>query len=329
MQDTSFISGETRFVCLLGNPTGHSLSPAMHNLSFGLLGIDAVYTCFDVDNAHLQSVMAAFRAMERWDGCNVTMPCKQAIIPCLDGLDRAAELIGAVNVVKKEDGRAVGYNTDGVGFVASLYAQGVQVRGARMVLLGPGGAGSAILTQAALDGAARIDVFARVGGSSYAKAQGLAECVAMSAGCSIELHVLPTPAEARSAGNSSIASGSGSGDSESLDGIEAECGAAPGLGALEELATCIQEADILVNATPIGMGEGCEDSPIDARLIKPGMVVADAIYHPRETKLICDARERGCTVVPGLGMLLHQAAAGERIWFGAEMPVDEIERRLF
>ena len=299
------MSSETRLVCLLGNPTGHSLSPAMHNLSFRLLGLDAVYLCFDVANEDLGAIVAAFKAMERWGGFNVTMPCKQAIIAHLDELDEAARLIGAVNVVKKVDGRALGFNTDGVGFMQNLRKHGVAVEGARMVVLGPGGAGSAIIAQAALDGVAHLDIFARAGGASFAKARELAARVAARTGCSIELHELP--------------------DGGGEVGGESDAGSA----GFDELASCIARADILVNATPVGMGEGCADTPVARELIKPGMVVADAIYHPRETQLIRDARSLGCTVVPGLGMLIEQAAAGELIWYGAQMPVDVIEAQLF
>lgn len=284
------ISGDTRFVCLLGNPTAHSLSPAMHNLSFELLGIDAVYTCFDVDEADMGPIVAAFKAMERWDGFNCTMPCKHAIIPQLDELDEAAALIGAVNVVSKRDGRAIGHNTDGVGFMNNLVKHGVTVRGARMALLGPGGAGSAILAQAALDGMAHIDVFARPGGSSAADAQGLVERIARTTECTVKLRDL---------------SDSG------------------------ELADGIAQASILVNATPVGMGESCEDTLVPPELMRSGLTVADVIYHPRKTRLIRDAESCGCTTVPGLGMLLEQAAAGEAIWYGARMPIDEISRRLF
>ena len=284
------IGGKTRLVTLVGNPTGHSLSPAIHNLSFQLLGIDAEYQAFDVDNENLGEIVDELRAADRWDGGNVTMPCKQAIIEHLDGLDEAAKLIGSVNVLKKTDGKVVGYNTDGRGFMVNLVKHGVNVPGSRMVLLGPGGAGSAILVQAALDGMAHIDVFARAGGESCSHAQELAGRVRVCTSCEIELHDIADAAT---------------------------------------LKACIQDADILVNATPIGMGDECDETPVPPDFIKPGMAVADAIYHPRETRLISDARARGCNVVPGLGMLIEQAAASEAIWYDAQMPVEEIERELF
>ena len=283
-------NGNTRLITLIGNPTGHSLSPAIHNLSFQLRGIDAEYQAFDVDNENLGEIVDELQAADRWDGGNVTMPCKQAIIEHLDGLDETAELIGAVNVLKKTDGKIIGHNIDGCGFMVNLAKHGMNVPGSRMVLLGPGGAGSAILVQAALDGVAHIDVFARAVGESYRRAQELADRVRAHASCEIELH----------------------------DMADATA-----------LKACIQGADILVNATPIGMGDGCDETPVSPDFIKPGMVVADAIYHPRETKLIVDARARGCNVVSGLGMLIEQAAASEAIWYGAQMPIEQIERELF
>ena len=77
------------------------------------------------------------------------------------------------------------------------------------------------------------------------------------------------------------------------------------------------------------MGDGCAETPVSPEFIKPGMVVADAIYHPRETQLIIDAQARGCNTVPGLGMLIEQAAASEAIWYSARMPIAQIEQELF
>ena len=290
MSSIDQISGHTHLITLIGNPTSHSLSPAMHNRSFELLGIDAVYLCFDVENDSLGTVVSALKAMDGWDGGNVTMPCKQAIIEHLDRLDEAAELMGAVNVLKKADGKVIGYNTDGRGFMVNLQKHGVKAAGARMVLLGPGGAGGAIMTQAALDGVAHIDVFARAGGASFDHAQILSKRIVDRTSCEIEL-------------------------CDMADEIT--------------LHARVQEADILVNATPIGMGDASDNTPVPADMLRPGLAVADAIYFPRETRLIQEARACGCAVVPGLGMLIEQAAAGEAIWYDAQMPVSEIERLLF
>ena len=291
MELTERIDGHTHLVSLIGSPVAHSASPAIHTLSFEKLGLNVVYLAFGVQTADLPAVIGALRAMEGWDGSNVTMPCKQAIIPHLDELSPAAELMGAVNVLKKErDGRIVGHNTDGVGFMNNLRNHGVQIEGAHMVLLGPGGAGSAILVQAALDGMGRIDVFARAGGKSFAHAQELIEAVVERSSCRIVLHDFADEAALRK---------------------------------------CIGDCDILANATNVGMGYDCTDTPVPPDCIRPNMVVADVVYLPRETRLIKEAAARGCVTVPGLGMILEQAAEGERIWYGVDMPTDEVAARLF
>ena len=95
-------------------------------------------------------------------GFNVTMPCKTAVAGLVDELSPAARLIGACNTVTvSQDGRLTGHNTDSIGFVRNLHENGVEVRGKRLVVLGVGGAATAICVQAALDGAAEIAIFNR------------------------------------------------------------------------------------------------------------------------------------------------------------------------
>ena len=284
------ISGHTHMICLLGNPTSHSLSPAMHNHSFARLGIDTRYLCFDIaSDAQLPAVLDALRAMEGWDGANATMPFKQAVIPLLDEMDVAAELIGAVNVISKRDGRLCGHNTDGAGFMRNLRAHGVASEGARMVLLGCGGAGSAVLVQAALDGAERIDVFCRPGRSGWQNAERLEAKLAERSSCQVNCHDLADVAQ---------------------------------------LEACIDQATVLVNSTSVGMGEGSTDTLVDPGMLHEGLAVADVIYHPRITQLLRDAVGAGCTIIGGLGMILEQAAESETIWYGVEMDTRSVEREV-
>ena len=114
------ISGKTRFGGLLGSPVAHSLSPAMHNASFQKLGIDCVYLAFDVTQERLEQTVRVLRELNVF-GFNLTMPCKKTIIGMLDGLSTAARLIGAVNTVVNQDGKLIGHNTDGIGYVESHF----------------------------------------------------------------------------------------------------------------------------------------------------------------------------------------------------------------
>lgn len=68
---------------------------------------------------------------------------------------------------------------------------------------------------------------------------------------------------------------------------------------------------------------------VDADMLHDGLFVTDVVYDPRETKLICMAKDRGLKTAPGLGMLFQQAAFGEKAWFGIEMPCDYIEKKFF
>ena len=87
------------------------------------------------------------------------MPCKTAAAQNMDELSPAARIIGAVNTIVNENGKLVGHMTDGIGFVSNLKDHGVDVKGKKMVVLGAGGAATAIQVQCALDGAASISIF--------------------------------------------------------------------------------------------------------------------------------------------------------------------------
>ena len=119
------ITGHTRLGGLIGYPTAHSISPMMHNDSFRALGLDMVYLCFDVLPEQLGTVIPALRQMKVY-GFNVTMPDKEAILPWLDELAPEAELIGAVNTVRECEGKLIGHNTDGTGFMRAAREEGVE-----------------------------------------------------------------------------------------------------------------------------------------------------------------------------------------------------------
>jgi shikimate dehydrogenase len=141
---------ERCLVGLVGVNISKSLSPALHEDAFAAAGIAGHYHLMDLEvlpgRANLESVMQAVRTVG-FAGINVTHPCKEAVIPLLDGVSREAEEIGAVNtVVAERGGLTKGYNTDRTGFrrafeetLGRAAAQGQQI-----VLVGAGGAGRAV-----------------------------------------------------------------------------------------------------------------------------------------------------------------------------------------
>ena len=143
------IKGTTGLMALIGSPVGHSGSPAMYNFSFRYHNLDYAYMAFDIKEDQVPAALDAIRLF-KMRGANVTMPCKNEVAKHMDELSPAARIIGAVNTIVNEDGKLVGHITDGIGFVRNLKEHGVDVKGKKMVVLGAGGAATAIQVQCAL-----------------------------------------------------------------------------------------------------------------------------------------------------------------------------------
>jgi shikimate dehydrogenase len=133
-----------KVVGLIGYPLGHSVSPAMHNAAFKKLGLDWKYSLFPVEPRDLEDALKGMRA-PHIAGFNVTIPHKESVLPLLEEVTRVARVIGAVNTVLNQDGKLIGHNTDGAGFIDSLKEDaGFNPQGKKAVVLGAGGAGRAI-----------------------------------------------------------------------------------------------------------------------------------------------------------------------------------------
>jgi shikimate dehydrogenase len=145
-----------KIVALIGFPLGHSVSPAMQNAAFKLLGLDFEYLPFEVAPDDLAEALNGLRAM-RFAGFNVTIPHKETIIPLLDEVTQLARVIGAVNTVVNQEGKLIGYNTDGSGFIDSLKEEAnTDPEGEDVVVLGAGGASRAVSVMLAENGASSI-----------------------------------------------------------------------------------------------------------------------------------------------------------------------------
>ena len=145
---------------VIGDPVAHSLSPLLHQAMIDQTG--AAYR-YDVRTVRPEE-LPAFVRWAKDGGCagfNVTMPHKEAILPLLDEVDATAASCGAVNTVCIREGRAIGHNTDGTGFLDSLAGQGFYPQGRTVLLLGAGGAAKAVGHALAAAGAGRIIVCAR------------------------------------------------------------------------------------------------------------------------------------------------------------------------
>jgi shikimate dehydrogenase len=145
-----------KVVGLIGYPLGHSVSPAMHNAAFKKLGLDWEYSLFEVEPKDLPEALIGMRALHI-AGFNVTIPHKESIVPLLDEVTKLARVIGAVNTVLNQEGKLVGYNTDGAGFIDSLKEDAkFNPKDKKIVVLGAGGASRAVSIMLAEAGAKSI-----------------------------------------------------------------------------------------------------------------------------------------------------------------------------
>lgn len=279
------ITGYTRLVGLFATPIRHSVSPMIHNKAFETLGIDAVYLAFDLGEKDLSTAIASMKSLDML-GANLSMPHKMAAVPMMDELSEAAQLIGAVNTILHQDGKLIGHNTDGIGFMSSLKVKGIEVLQKKITVIGAGGAATAIIVQAALDGVKEIAVFNRKD-DFFQKIQNKLAVISKKTGCNIQLYDLADQ---------------------------------------KQLAQEVAESRLLVNATGVGMSPQLAATPIeDFSIIHSDLAVYDVIYTPRETRFLKQAKERGVVTSNGLGMLLYQGAAAFELWTGQKMPIEVVQ----
>lgn len=283
------ITGTTTLLGLIGTPVAHSRSPQMYNYCFQKYGLDYAYLAFDITPEQIGSAVNAIRTLHM-RGANVTMPCKAAVIPFLDRITPAAKAIGAVNTIVNDNGVLTGHNTDGLGFVQNLREHGVEVSGKHMVILGAGGAATAICVQAALDGAQEIAIFNRAD-EFYANGEKTVEKLSAAVpACKVSIHPLEDA---------------------------------------EALADAVRACSLLVNATKVGMKPLDGQTLVNAALLHKELVVCDTVYNPRKTLLIEQAEQAGCKAIGGIGMLLWQGVAAFKLFTGRDMPTQEVLETFF
>ena len=220
-------------------------------------------------------------------GGNFTMPCKNIAAELVDKLSPAAEIIGACNTFVNDDGVITGHITDGIGFVNNLALHGFDVKGKKAVVLGAGGAATAIQVQFALDGAKEVHIF-NIKDEFYARAEGTkAKLAEKCPDCVVTV--------------------------DDLDDRE-------------KLAAAVNDCDIVINATIMGMKPYDDVTLIDKSLFRKDLVVADTVYNPEKTKMILEAEEAGCKAIGGVGMLQQQGVVNYELFVGKKMPLDEYNK---
>lgn len=274
------INSSTRIVGLLGYPISHSYSPIMQNEAFEKADVNGLYIALEVKPEFLGEVVKGL-SKTGFLGFNVTVPHKVEIMKYLDEIDENAQLIGAVNTVKNIDGKLVGYNTDGRGFLSSFINKtkgGIEDK--KVMILGSGGASRAVSITLAGNGASKIIICNR----TIEKAKTLTEEIN---------RIFPGIALAISQQD-------------------------------DEIRDVIQEVDVIINTTSVGMHPNIEVTPLNKKFFRKGLTVCDVVYNPLKTRFLIEANDAGCSTVEGLSMLVHQGAEAFEIWTGKKASLDNM-----
>jgi len=285
-------TASTAVLGVIGDPVAHSRSPALHNAALAAAAVDAVYLPLRVQG-DLAPFLAAFDDPD-WKGFSVTLPHKVAALAAAATADPAATLVGAANtLVRQADGSLKAYNTDATAAVEAI-EEGLR-RGQKEE------GGSAPPSSSPLAGTTVVVLGA--GGAGRALAFGAA-----AAGAAVVV-------AARRA--------------DAAEALAADVRAA-GFDArgvsIDDVASGAVQGDVLANTTPVGMGTAAdpsavERSPVPAACLSSYRLVFDAVYTPRDTRLLRDAAGAGVATVDGVEMFVRQAAAQFALFTGVAPPL--------
>ncbi|HEB1330913.1 TPA: quinate/shikimate dehydrogenase [Escherichia albertii] len=267
-------------------PIRHSLSPEMQNKALEKAGLPFTYMAFEVDNDSFAGAIEGLKAL-KMRGTGVSMPNKQLACEYVDELTPAAKLVGAINTIVNDDGYLRGYNTDGTGHIRAIKESGFDITGKTMILLGAGGASTAIGAQGAIEGLKEIKLFNRKD-EFFDKALAFAQRVNENTDCVVTVTDLADQ---------------------------------------QAFAEALVSADILTNGTKVGMKPLENESLInDISLLHPGLLVTECVYNPHMTKLLQQAKQAGCKTIDGYGMLLWQGAEQFKLWTGKDFPLEYVKQ---
>ncbi|KAJ1265581.1 hypothetical protein BS78_08G086800 [Paspalum vaginatum] len=272
------IGPDTKVFGIVGNPVSHSKSPIVQNQAFRSVGFDAVFLPFLSDD--LAKFLSTFSAPD-YAGFSCTMPHKETAVRCCDDLDPIARDIGAINtIIRRPDGKLVGYNTDYFGAISAI-EDGIRA------------SQSTDSTTSPLDG--RLFIVIGAGGAGKALAYGAKEKGAkiVIANRTFEL--------ANILGGSALT-----------------------LSELENYHP--EDGTILANATSVGMHPNVDETPLSKHVLKYYAVVFDAVFVPRETRLLREAAACGATTIDGLEMLIRLVMVQFKLFTGGMTAPESLMR---
>lgn len=290
---------------LLGHPIAHSKSPVMYNAVYERLGLPWRYAL--ADHASAEEARAFLDARE-FLSVNITTPYKPLALEAATHRAASAKLARGANLLVKHGDALLAYNTDGQGCVAFLERTGFDFVGASVIVCGTGPTALAIVHACAVAGASEVVL---VGRDKERTQKALADYVDEYGRLSSAAIDLPAAEEHHRSFRQAYVETSFK------------------FGTYTTSTQAIQAADLVMNATPLGMHEG-DPAPFDPALFREGQQAFDAVYGHGETAFVSAARTAGCIVHDGAGMLVAQAVATVRtVTDLAGVDVDPTELDLF
>ncbi len=294
------VDGKTKILGVIGDPIEHTFSPAMHNAGLKALNLNHIYLPFHVKADRLGHCIEGAKAMGI-QGLNVTIPHKTNVIKHLDEIDSVASMIGAVNTIQfiyDEDNESSNQNNN-----INVTTKGFNTDGYGCV--------RAIEEKTSIKN--KKVTITGAGGAARAVAFQMA-----NSGID-ELSILNrNPVKAESLANDLKVNLEKAGIDITVNGFE-----------IEDLKRELDDSDIFIDTTPIGMYPNVDDKAIaSADMLHEDLVVNDIVYTPMETSLIKEAVKANAEVVYGYKMLLYQGIRSFEIWLGREAPVDVMEKAL-
>lgn len=268
---------------ILGHPVDHSKSPVMYNAVYRQLGLPWEYGFADIPTA---AEAADFLKAKDYLSLNVTTPYKPQAYEAAEIKASTAQLTGGVNLLVNKDGHLVGFNVDGQGAVRFLEREGVGFMGKKVAVCGTGPTALSILHACVLAGASEVLLLGRDKERSRRVMERYVEEFRHLASTAI-----PMP----------------SAEDNHLAFVDAYAHADYRFGSYDTSKKAIAAADVVVDATVLGMREG-DPAPFDVSLFHEGQVALDTVYGHGETEFVRAAKAAGCAAYDGAGMLVSQAA---------------------
>lgn len=290
MKENEKNTESTHLYGLIGRPIAHSLSPFIMNRAFRQEEIDAVYLRFDVVPDRLAEAVEGLTALGA-RGVNVASPFKEDILPLVGVLSPDADLIGAVDTLVIHDRQIIGHNTGAEGVAAALrgFAR-ISPANTRVFLFGAGGAARAAAVGLLRGGAASVTFGVR-------SSQDLVPVVARLSKAFPRQEVSVVPLH--------------------------------DVAGRDELKLAFERADIVINATPVGMGGGPQPRLVaEPAWIRPGQCFFDFVYHPGHTGFLETALSHDARILGGASLLVCKAVESFRQWTGQSFDAHDMLETL-